>query len=137
MWQAVIPAITTILDKIIPDKGAADEAKLKTLELLQKGELAELDAQMRLALGQLEVNKTEAGGSDNYTKRWRPTIGYIIAFALGFQYIVNPLLLWANVMFNTGVEPPNIALDEHLWELILGMLGMAGWRTLDKVKGKA
>jgi hypothetical protein len=40
-------------------------------------------------------------------------------------------------MFNTGVEPPNIALDEHLWELILGMLGMAGWRTLDKVKGKA
>ena len=60
MWQVLIPAVTQVLDKIIPDPQAAADAKLKALELAQKGELAVLDADLRLALGQLEVNKAEA-----------------------------------------------------------------------------
>lgn len=37
------------LDKIIPDPQQAADAKFKVLELAQKGELAVLDADMRLA----------------------------------------------------------------------------------------
>ena len=42
MWQALIPILGTIFDKIIPDPAAAADAKLKAMELAQRGELAAL-----------------------------------------------------------------------------------------------
>lgn len=133
---ALIPAVASIIDKLIPDPHAAAEAKLKALEMAQKGELAELDAAVQLAAGQLEVNKAEASSGDAFTSRWRPTIGYVLGAALAFQYLLNPLLMWANAVFGWAVSTPNIVIDDHMWELVLGMLGLAGWRTLDKIKAK-
>lgn len=137
MWNLVIPAVTTILDKVLPDAQAAADAKFKLLELAQNGQLAEMNAVKELALAQLDVNKAEAASSDPYTSRWRPTIGYILALALGFQYLINPLITWGAAIWAPGVTPPDIGLDDNLWELMFGVLGLAGWRTLDKIKGKA
>jgi hypothetical protein len=134
MWPALIPVLGSIFDRIIPDPQAAAEAKLKAYEMAQRGELATLDADMRMALGQMEVNKAEAGTDDAYTRRWRPTIGYIMAAALAFHYIVNPLLLWAAALLGTSITPPAISLDENMMEIIFGILGLAGWRSLDKFK---
>ena len=136
MWNLLIPALTTIFDKVLPDAQAAADAKLKVLELAQKGELAVLDANMRLIEGQLNINKQEASSLDSYRAGWRPTIGYIAAGALAFQYLLNPLLIWANTLFQWGITPPNIGLDNNLWELILGMLGLGGLRTYEKLKKK-
>jgi Holin of 3TMs, for gene-transfer release len=61
IWQALIPVIGTVLEKVLPDPQASADAKIKLMELAQKGELAVLDAETKLALGQLEVNKVEAG----------------------------------------------------------------------------
>lgn len=47
MIQALIPLLGTIFDKVIPDpQAAAADAKLRVLELTQKGELAALDADL-------------------------------------------------------------------------------------------
>lgn len=132
MWQALIPGVVQIIDKLIPDPAQAADAKLRALELAQRGELAALDADLRLALGQMEVNKAEAATDDNYTRRWRPTVGYVLGAALAFHYLINPLMLWAAALSGWDVRPPQITLDEHLWELMAGVLGMAGWRTFDK-----
>ena len=75
MWNLLIPAVTSLLDKVIPDPQAKAAAQLKMLEMAQKGELAALDADMKLALGQLEVNKIEAG-TDLYRGGWRPGCGW-------------------------------------------------------------
>lgn len=136
MLQLLIPAVTSLLDKVIPDPQAKAEAQLKMLEMAQKGELAALDADMKLALGQLEVNKVEASSEDSYTKRWRPTVGYILCAALAFQYVVNPLIVWYAAVWMPTLTPPSIGLDDNLWELMFGVLGLAGWRSLDKIKGK-
>lgn len=136
MWQVLIPAITGIIDKIIPDPQAAAEAKLRALELGQKGELAALDAEMKLALGQLEVNKEEAAGG-GFKGSWRPSIGYVCAAALAWTYILNPVTTWAVAIWAPGTNIPDIKIDDHLWELMIGMLGLAGWRTMDKIKGQA
>jgi hypothetical protein len=136
LLTALIPVIGTVIDKIFPNANEAAQAKLKLFELEQAGQLKELDAQVQLAVGQMEINKVEAASSDPYTSRWRPTIGYVLAIALGFQYILNPLITWGAAIWAPEITPPNIWLDEHLWELISGMLGLAGWRTLDKIKGK-
>lgn len=133
---ALLPVVGQIIEKIIPDPQAAAEAKLKALELAQKGELAALDADVRLALGQMEINKAEATG-EGYKANWRPTIGYVCAGALAWTYLGNPVALWVCALWFPGVTPPVIGVDAHLYELMFGMLGLAGWRTLDKIKGKA
>lgn len=123
-----------LIDRVFPNKEAQAEAKLRLLELQQKGDLAELDANMQIMLQQMKVNEAEASSNDGYRAGWRPTIGYVLAFALGFQYIINPLLIWCNALFYWGITPPDIKVDDHLYELMFGMLGLAGIRTYEKIK---
>ena len=137
MLQLLIPAVTSIIDKLIPDQKAQADAKLKLLELAQNGQLAEMQAVKELNLAQIEVNKLEAASADPYTSRWRPTIGYVLCAALAFQYLINPLIVWYAAIWQPGITPPNIGLDDNLWELMFGVLGLAGWRTMDKIKAGA
>lgn len=137
MWNLIIPAVTTILDKVLPDAQAAADAKFKLLELAQNGSLAEMQAVKDLNLAQIEVNKVEAASADPYTSRWRPTVGYILCAALAFQYVINPIVIWYAAIWQPGITPPQIGLDDNLWELMFGVLGLAGWRTLDKIKAGA
>ena len=136
MWQLVIPAITQVLDKIIPDPQAAADAKLKALELAQKGDLAALDAELRLALGQLEVNKAEAT-TDMFRGGWRPAVGWVCVVGLAYQFILQPLLPWLVALFGAQVPPLPAIDNETLMVLLTGMLGLGGLRTLERVKGKA
>lgn len=136
MWQLVIPAITQVLDKIIPDPQAAADAKLKALELAQKGDLAALDAELRLALGQLEVNKAEAT-TDMFRGGWRPAVGWTCVFGLAYQFVLQPVLPWLVALFGAQVPPLPAIDNETLMVLLTGMLGLGGLRTLERVKGKA
>lgn len=136
MLQLLIPAITTILDKIIPDPAQAAEAKLKALEMAQRGELAMLDADVKLALGQMEINKAEAG-TDVFRGGWRPAVGWVCVAGLGYQLVLRPLLPW--LVRVAGGEVPDLpTIDtDTLMVLLTGMLGLGGLRTFEKVKGKA
>lgn len=134
---AILPTVMDIIGRVLPDPKAAADAKLKALELAQAGELAQLDADVKLAVAQLEVNKADASAAIGaFRAGWRPSIGYILAAALAFKYVLNPALIWANAMFGLGITPPDIGLDADMWQLMFGMLGMAGWRSLDKRSGK-
>ena len=136
MWPLVIPAITQVLDKIIPDPQAAADAKLKALELAQKGDLAALDAELRLALGQLEVNKAEAT-TDMFRGGWRPAVGWVCVVGLAYQFVLQPVLPWLVALFGAQVPPLPAIDNETLMVLLTGMLGLGGLRTLERVKGKA
>lgn len=136
MWQLIIPAITQVLDKIIPDPQAAAEAKLKALELAQKGDLAALDAELRLALGQIEVNKAEAT-TDMFRGGWRPAVGWVCVVGLAYQFILQPVLPWLVALFGAQVPPLPAIDNESLMVLLTGMLGLGGLRTFERVKGKA
>lgn len=136
MWQMLIPAITGVLDKILPDPQAQAEAKLRVMEMAQKGELAALDADLRLAVGQLEVNKVEAG-TDLFRGGWRPAVGWTCVFGLAYQFLIQPLLPWL-VTVAGGTVPPLPAIDnDTLMVLLTGMLGLGGLRTFERVKGRA
>lgn len=133
MWGTLIPVVGSLLDKLIPDPKMAAEAKLKAVELAQKGELAHLDAEVRLALGQVEVNKVEAG-ADLFRGGWRPFTGWICALGLGTQFIVAPILTWVSLLFGHNIAFP--ALDMSvLLTLLFGMLGLGTLRTQEKLKG--
>jgi len=137
MWQLLIPAVTSIIDKLIPDPQAQADAKLKMLDMAQKGELAALDAEMKLALGQLEVNKVEAAAPDLFRGGWRPGAGWACVFGLVYQFFLMPILPWLAAVIGLDV-PPLPAIDsETLLTLLFGMLGLGGLRTFERIKGKA
>ena len=135
MWQMLIPAVTQILDKVIPDPTAAADAKLKALELGQRGELAVLDAEVKMALGQLEVNKVEAASADPFKSGWRPAAGWVCVLGLLYQFLAQPLLAWGSVMQGYAA-PPVLELGD-LYGLLFGMLGLGAYRSVERVKGKA
>lgn len=136
MWNLLIPALAQIFDKVIPDPQAQADAKLKVMEMAQRGELAVLDADLKLALGQLEVNKVEAG-TDMFRGGWRPAVGWTCVFGLAYQFLLQPLLPWI-VTVAGGHVPPLPAIDnETLMLLLTGMLGLGGLRTFERVKGRA
>jgi hypothetical protein len=132
---AFIPVIGSILDRVLPDKAASEQAKLKLAEMAQQGQLAELNSLTELAKGQMAVNQVEAASDGLYKGGWRPAIGYVLALCLAYQFLLQPLLLWGCALWAPEVTPPAIGLDDNLWELMFGMLGLAGWRTLDKRAG--
>jgi hypothetical protein len=136
IWQALIPVIGGVLEKVLPDPQAAADAKVKLLELAQKGELAVLDAETKLAMGQLEVNKVEAG-TDMFRGGWRPATGWACVFGLVYQFLVQPLLPWIVALFGVTVPPLPPIDNETLMVLLTGMLGLGGLRTFERIKGKA
>lgn len=126
MWQILFGALPSILDKIFPDKTKAEEAKARLLELQVNGELDALK-------GQLEINKAEAASGSAYTAGWRPTIGYICALGLAYNFIIYPLLTWYVSAYHPTFTPPPL-FDDSLMELVTGMLGLAGLRTFEKTR---
>lgn len=136
-WLALIPSVLGIIDKVIPDPQAAAEIKVRTLEMGQKGELAELDAHVRLALGQVEVNKVEAAAPDLFRGGWRPAVGWACVAGLIYQFLLQPILPWLVAVFGLAVPPLPPIDTEALLVLLTGMLGLGGMRTVERIKGKA
>lgn len=135
-FLALIPLIGSVLDKVLPDATAAADAKLKMVELVQRGELAELDAAKSLALGQIGVNAEEAKHASVFVAGWRPFIGWTCGAAFAFKFVIGPLGAFVLTAFGNPTQMPVMEFGELL-PVLLGMLGIGALRTVEKVKGVA
>lgn len=82
-------------------------------------------------LAQVELNKIGAAHRSIFVAGWRPFIGWVCGVGLAFSFLVNPLLQWW-----TGSAGPELPLN-IMMELVIGMLGLAGLRTAEKMAGRA
>jgi membrane protein YqaA with SNARE-associated domain len=121
-----------LIDKLIPDTTAKAEAKLKLLEMQQQGEFKLLDADLQIALAQADINKTEAADPNLFKSGWRPAVGWVCVFGLGYTFLGQPLLTWASGIYAMPAPPPLDMGD--LFTLLAGMLGLGGFRTFEKFK---
>lgn len=128
----VIREIGSTVRQILPDPKAQLEFDLKFAELADKADQREQD----LLLGQVDVNKTEAQSSNLFVAGWRPAIGWIGAAALGWTWIVAPLVNWIAQLAGANVNPPALPADA-IYPVILGMLGISASRTIEKMRGVA
>jgi len=127
--SAALDLGNTLISRIFPDPAQAADAKLKLLELQQSGELSVMTAQT-------DINKVEASNSSIFVSGWRPAIGWVCALALAYQYLLKPLVM--GILPNFGIAiAPLPGLDDNLWQLMMGMLGMGGLRTMEKMQGVA
>lgn len=100
--------------------------------MAQRGELATLDADVRLALGQMDINRVGAG-TDKFRGGWRPAAGWVCVLGLGYSFLLRPLLPWA-VQVAGGPDLALPAIDTmELLVLLGGMLGLGGYRTAEKL----
>lgn len=114
-----------IIDKFIPDPEAKIKAESELRESLSTWDKAQMD-----------VNKAEASTGSIFIGGWRPAIGWACASALWFQYVASPLVIWGGNVLGYPLPTPPV-LDQVLWELMFGMIGMGGLRTYEKIKGVA
>lgn len=104
-----------LIDRLWPDKGQQDQARLALLELAQKGELAELT-------GRAEIVKAEAASSHWLAASWRP----ILMLTFGALIVARWL----------GYSAPGISEAEvlKLWDIVeLGLGGYVIGRSAEKI----
>lgn len=115
-----------VIDRVLPDKAAADKAKAELLVMQTRGDLDQL-------MGQLEINKVEAAHQSIFVAGWRPASGWICNIGLVYTFLLQPLLTWASSIASIPV-PPAIPFDA-LYVLLGSLLGVGTLRTVDKIKG--
>jgi hypothetical protein len=110
----------SIINKIWPDK--SDQEK------------AQLAAAVAVVQGQIDINKAEAANPSVFVAGWRPFIGWVCGTACAWNWIGLPAAKFACSYFGHPVELSAADLAE-MWPLLMGMLGLGGFRTYEKVKG--
>ena len=115
-----VKGVADVVDKFVetPDEKAA----FQTI-------MAKMAQQPGLA--QVELNKIGAAHRSIFVAGWRPAVGWVCAVGLAFAFLVNPILQWT-----VGEAGPELPLD-IMMELVIGMLGLAGLRTAEKLVGRS
>ena len=131
MVAPIIGALAGPLMGLIDDLFTSDEeraeAKVKLLEMEQKGELA-----------QIAVNMQEAKSEHLFVSGWRPAVGWVCVAAFAYTFILMPF--GSFIALVSGMDPALLAalpdLDiGSMMPVLLGMLGLGAMRSYEKKSG--
>jgi len=125
-----------VIDKIWPDPAQRDAAKLELMKMQQAGDLAQLTAETSVMIEQIKVNQAEAQNPSTFVSGWRPAIGWICGAACAWNWIGLPITKVIAVILDHPINLAPADLTEML-PILMGMLGLGGLRTLEKLQGKA
>lgn len=103
----------------------------KDLREAIKGKEIDPEKALELIKIQNEVNKIEAQHRSIFVAGWRPFIGWVCGVALLYNFILRDIIAW----LSPDIMPPALQM-EHLLTVLLGMLGLGGLRTYEKLKDK-
>ena len=120
MLEELIAPVTGLLSKFIPD---VDERARLSHEIATMSQKA-ADAN---ALAQIEILKADARGSW-FQSSWRPLCGYVAVLGMAVNFLISPIAA------GFDIEIPQ-ADAGTLMPLLLGMLGLGGMRSAERIKG--
>ena len=119
---AVADLAGTVINKIWPDKSEQEKQQLA--------------AAVMVVQGQIDINKAEAANPSVLVSGWRPFIGWVCGVACAWNWIGLPVVKVVAVAVGSPIALTPADLAE-MWPLLLGMLGISGLRTTEKIKGVA
>lgn len=121
-FGAVSDLVNTAINKIWPDKTEAEKQQLA--------------AAVMVVQGQIDTNKVEAANPSVFVSGWRPFIGWVCGAACAWNWIGLPIAKVALSLagYSIDLAPANLS---EMMPVLLGMLGLGGLRTIEKIKGVA
>lgn len=122
-FTAVTDLAGTVINKLWPDKTEAEKQQLA--------------AAVMVVQGQLDINKQEAASPSVFVSGWRPFIGWVCGVACAWNWVGLALAKFVALMFfayTIDLKPADIS---EMMPVLMGMLGLGGLRTIEKMKGKA
>lgn len=126
---AVLDIGGKLIDKLFPDPAQKAAALQKLEEMKQQGDL-------QVIASQVDINKIEAGSALTFVSGWRPFVGWVCGSALAIEMVIGPLATWMAKMSGHPIDFP-ILDTSLLTTLLVGMLGLGGMRTVEKLQGVA
>jgi len=120
-----------ILKRLLGFKDSSDIGGLG-LEIRELIKGKEIDPQKLIEL-QAQINAQEARHRTVFVAGWRPFIGWVCGVALAYNFVLRDLLIW---WFGVDTAPPALQM-EHLMTVLIGMLGLGGMRTFEKMNDKS
>lgn len=120
MLDKLIAPVSGLLEGVIKNK--SDRAKLAH----EISTMAEKHAQ-QIALAQIEVNRAEAKGNW-FQSSWRPATAWVCVLGFTVNFLISP------IAHAFGIDVPQADTSVML-PVLMGMLGLGGLRTMERVKG--
>jgi hypothetical protein len=128
LLDTVFSTISTVLDRVIPDKNKRAEAEEQLQTLLTSQDF-------QIAVEQIKVNAIEAQSDSFFKSGWRPSVGWICSIAFGLHFVIFPIFNW--LLMVCGQSPILVPFQmDTLLTVLLGLLGMGTLRTVEKMKLK-
>ncbi len=138
----------TAISRIWPDPIQQAQEVRKLQELAQNKDLAILESEIKLLLGQIEINKIDAKSSSRFQSWWRPSIGWVGSISLTLMYIPKSIVMtyvWSKqslIILSSwdGVKPlvmplfPDLGVTDIVG-LLVSLLGIGVMRSADKYNG--
>ncbi len=125
--NTLLPMVGEVLDRVVPDKNLNAKTKSE-IEKMLIANAAQINVE------QIKTNQIEAGHRSVWTSGWRPSLGWACSAGFAYTFILQPILQWILVLVGNDTILPSINTD-ILLELVFAMLGLAGLRSYDKMKG--
>jgi hypothetical protein len=119
---AVSDLANSVINKIWPDKTEAEKQQLA--------------AAVMVIQGQLDINKEEAKSPSLFVSGWRPALGWICGLACAWNWVGLPIAKLGLALYGVTIELSPADVSEMM-PILLGMLGLTGFRSLEKIKGVA
>jgi len=132
LLDVILGPVASIIEKYVPSAADKAAAQLEVLKLQQQDSFQQLDAQLKLAQAQTDINKAEAT-TDLFRGGWRPFVGWVCGIGLAYDFILQPLLSWGSAIWHVPV-PPQLDLGT-LIPLLAGLLGLGTLRTTERIQG--
>lgn len=101
------------------------------IELREAIKGKELDPNAILEI-QAKINEIEAQHRNLFVSGWRPSVGWVCSLAFAYHFVAFPIIK----TIYPDTEFP-VLETEPLFTVLMGMLGLGGLRTYEKIKDKA
>ena len=128
MLQLLIPLISNVINKVIPDKNASAKA-------MQEIEKTLVNNMAQINIEQIKTNQVEAGSRSLWIAGWRPFIGWVCGIAMAWHFVGVPVITFICAWSGVIIPPLPIFDMSSLMTVLMGMLGLGGMRTFEKMKG--
>jgi hypothetical protein len=112
------------------------DKKLTKEELKFRLETFEASNTQELKLAQVELNAKEAQHSSMFVAGWRPFLGWVCGLGFAMNFLVAPVgtFIAASAGYPDVIFPQ--ADVSTMMPILLGMLGLGGYRTYEKTVDK-